>query len=203
MTEAAKWDERYQRPGYWAGAEPEAILREVVPLLPVRGRALELAMGEGRNAVWLAQQGWRVTGVDQAAPGLDKAEALARERGVNTWRASATNPLTAPRQAGVVLFQRDLEETALRPGTFDLVVVVRFMLRSLMPRIAAAVGPRAFLLYETYTTEQLRFEGGPRNREYLLEPGELRETFRSLDVLFYRETNAGKGMATLLARRVS
>jgi hypothetical protein len=80
--------------------------------------------------------------------------------------------------------------------------VVKFLLRPMLPRIAAALGPGSFLLYETYTTEQLRFEGGPRNRQFLLEPGELRRAFAPLDVLFYRETNAGKGMATLLARRI-
>ena len=202
MTEAAMWEERYQRPGYWAGAEPAPILREVLPLLPPRSRALELAMGEGRNAVWLAQQGWRVTGVEQAAAGLDKAEALALERGVATSRAAHLAALSAPREAGLLLVQAEVEGLALPRGVFDLVIVVKFLLRPLLPRIAASLGPGAFLLYETYTTEQLRFEGGPRNREYLLEPGELREAFRSLDVLFYRETNAGTGMATLLAKSV-
>ena len=201
MSEVAKWEERFQRPGYWAGAEPAPILREVLPLLPARGRALELAMGEGRNAVWLAQQGWRVTGVEQAAAGMDKAEGLARERGVKTWRAEADAALVAPREAGLLLAPGDVERLPLRPGVFDLVVVVKFMLKPVLPRIAAGLGPGAFLLYETYTTEQLRFEGGPRNLEYLFEPGELREAFRSLDVLFYRETNAGTGMATLLARK--
>ncbi len=200
MSEAAKWQERFQRPGYWAGAEPAPILREVLPLLPPRGRALELAMGEGRNAVWLAQHGWRVAGVEQSAAGLDKAETLARERRVPCWRPAAGAPVAAPRDPGLSLVQADVEQLALPPGAFDAILVVNFLLRPLLPRIAAAAGAGAFLLYETYTTEQLRFEGGPRNHAYLLEPGELRAAFSSLDLLFYRETNAGKGMATLLAR---
>ncbi len=78
----ADWDARYAETGWAFGTEPNDFLREQAHHLPTHGRVLCLAEGEGRNAVWLAQQGHRVTGVDTAAVGLAKAHALAAERGV-------------------------------------------------------------------------------------------------------------------------
>lgn len=201
MNERAKWEERFSRPGYWAGAEPASFLREVLPLVGRPGCALELAMGEGRNAVYLAEQGWRVTGLELTAAGLTKTEAFARERGVPAWRAPLNGgELVAP-APGVLLAQADLENGLLPAGPWDLLLVVNFLLRPLLPAIAQTLPPGAFLAYETYTVRQLEFEGGPRSREFLLEPGELREAFRELEVLIYREWTAGKGVASLLACR--
>jgi hypothetical protein len=195
----AKWEERFRRPGYWAGDQPAPFLREVLPLVGAPGCALELAMGEGRNAVYLAQQGWRVTGVELAAAGLEKAEALARARGVHTWRACA-HETVAP-APGVLLREADLLHRELPQGPWKLILVVNFLLRPLLPVMARALPRGAFLAYETYTVRQLAFDGGPRSREYLFDPGELRHAFSDLDILIYREWSAGKGVASLLAQR--
>lgn len=158
-------------------------------------------MGEGRNAVFLAEQGWRVTGLELTAAGLDKTEALARERGISTWRAEFNgSELLAP-GPGILIVQADLSSGELPVGPWDLLLVVNFLLRPLLPAIVRAIPPGAFLAYETYTVRQLEFEGGPRSREILLEPGELREAFRELEILTYREWAAGKGVASLLARK--
>ena len=75
------WDERYQGEDFVYGTEPNDFLRSQIDnLLP--GRILCLAEGEGRNAVFLAEQGFTVTGVDQSSVGLAKAERLAAQRGV-------------------------------------------------------------------------------------------------------------------------
>ena len=200
-SEAEKWQERFSREGYWAGTEPAAFVKECLPLLPRGGSVLELAMGEGRNALYLAQQGFHVTGVEQSAAGLDKAEALARERGVHVERPSSGKRRRTPDSPGVLLVQEDLESEALPTGPFDVVVCVNFLLRALLPAISRALRPGGFLLYETYTVEQLNFEGGPRSLEYLLQSGELREAFSNLDLIFFRECKAGKGIASLLARK--
>lgn len=102
--DAADWNARYDTSELiWKGEPNQFLPPEVAELAP--GRALDLACGEGRNAVWLATKGWEVTGVDFAGVGLGKAEALAAERGVTgTWvTADATS--WEP------------------PHTFDLVVV--------------------------------------------------------------------------------
>ena len=197
---AAKWEERFRRPGFWAGDEPAPFVREILPLVGPPGTALELAMGEGRNALHLAQEGWRVTALELTAAGLDKAEALARQRGVPAWRAAPNGMALAP-SPGVVLVQQDLLASLLPAGPWDLVLVVNFLLRPLLPAIAQILRPGTFLAYETYTVRQLEFEGGPRSLEFLLKPGELREAFRDLEVLTYREWTAGKGVASLLAQK--
>jgi len=202
---AAKWEERFRRPGYWAGPEPAPFLREILPLLGKPGTALELAMGEGRNAVFLAEQGWRVTGVELTEAGLAKAEALASERKVRTWRGEAAGnsslSLQAP-SAGVLLLQGDISTCAIPACPWDLLLVVNFLIRDALPAIRQALRPGSLLAYETYTVHQLRFDGGPRSREFLLEPGELRAAFADLDILIYREWTAGKGVASLLAQKL-
>lgn len=197
--EHAKWEERFRRPGYWAGDEPGQFLREILPLVGHPGCALELAMGEGRNAVYLAQQGWRVTGVELTAAGLEKTALLAQSRGVQTWQTSGPEGVApAP---GVLLREADLVHGAVPQGPWKLVVVMNFLLRPLLPAIARALPTGGFLVYETYTVRQLEFEGGPRSREYLFDPGELRDAFSHFDILIYREWTAGKGVASLFAQR--
>jgi hypothetical protein len=67
--------------------------------------------------------------------------------------------------------------------------------------MARALQPGGILLFETFTRAQLNYEGGPCNPAYLLEPGELRTAFPELHLLFYRELNAGQGIASLVAER--
>jgi hypothetical protein len=67
--------------------------------------------------------------------------------------------------------------------------------------MARALEPGGVLLFETFTQAQLNYPGGPRNPAYLLEPGELRTSFPELLVLFYRELNAGQGIASLVVER--
>ena len=76
------WDERYSTAEYAYGVEPNGFLASHYQALP-RGRILSLAEGEGRNAVFLARQGYEVTAVDGSAVGLRKAENLARENAVS------------------------------------------------------------------------------------------------------------------------
>ena len=71
--DAQRWDERYSRDEYVWHLEPNRFLPDLVADL-APGRALDLACGEGRNTVWLAQQGWTVTGVDFSAVGIEKGD---------------------------------------------------------------------------------------------------------------------------------
>lgn len=71
---AGRWDQRYGTEDYWYGTQANEFLKEHVGALPPRGRVLCLAEGEGRNAVFLAAQGFEVVAVDASAVGLAKAE---------------------------------------------------------------------------------------------------------------------------------
>ena len=80
---ANPWDQRYDRPDYLFGTEPAAPLAAIRPRLPQGGRALSVADGEGRNSVWLAQQGFDVTAFDYSPNALAKSRRLAEARGVH------------------------------------------------------------------------------------------------------------------------
>lgn len=176
------WEERYRRPGYWCGDQPVPYLRQHLDQLP-RGAALDLAMGEGRNAVFLAQNGFTVTGIEKSATGIAKARARAQEAGVQ-----------------LNLIEADLENYTLPTEQFDVVLCFFYLQRNLFPQMEAALKPGGALVVETYTGEQLQFARGPRRRDYLLEPNELYEAFRRLRIAHYREVvREERAVASLLA----
>ena len=200
IAPAPRWDERYRAQAYPAGTEPAALLEQLLPMLP-RGRALDLATGAGRNAVFLAANGYCVIGVDSSQVALERAEALARERGVAVHSLGSLGRDFSPKQPGLWLFEADLERLSLPGGQFKLIVCFNYLQRSLLPAIERTLRAGGLLIYETYTLDQLAFPHGPRNPDYLLRPGELREAFPALETLFYREFCTGKGMASLVARK--
>jgi len=194
------WDPRYRLEGHPVGTEPAAFLEQVLPMLP-RARALDLAAGAGRNAVFLATKGWRVVGIDSSHAALERAEALAKERGVEVNRVTSLRQEYRTRMPILWLLEANLEHFKLPAAQFELVICFHYLQRSLFRAIERALHPGGMLVYETYTLEQLAFPHGPHNPEHLLRPGELREAFPGLQTLFCREFCAGKGMATLVARK--
>jgi SAM-dependent methyltransferase len=158
-------------------------------------------MGAGRNAVFLASNAWQVTGVDYSKVALEKAASLAREHGLSIhWAAELQHELPA-RRVGLLLVEADLECGNFPPGQFELVVCFYYLQRSLFPLIERALAPGGMVVYETYTLDRPASAGGPRNPEYLLCQHELLGAFVSLETVFYRELQAGKGIASLLARK--
>jgi SAM-dependent methyltransferase len=130
-VDRAAWDARYAAAGHVWGAEPNRFVVEVVEDRPP-GRALDLACGEGRNAVWLARRGWRVTGVDFSPVALAKAAELAAAAGLAA--------------EAVELVEADVLEWRPPSGAFDLVLVAYLHLpephrRIVLERAAGAVAP--------------------------------------------------------------
>lgn len=204
MTEsAASWNSRYLADPNAANTEPIAILAQLLPLLP-RGHALDLACGAGRNAIFLAACGWAVTAIDGSRAALDQAKAAAQSHGIDALLIEPPGSTAAPpipRSGRVHLIEADLEAFQLPREQFHLIVCFHYLQRSAFPAIEEALVPGGILLYETFTRAQLRFPSGPRNPQYLLETGELRAAFPTLTTIFFRELSAGKGIATLLARK--
>jgi tellurite methyltransferase len=195
----AEWDARHREAAQNSPAEPASIVSEWLPLLP-KGPALDLACGTGRHALLLAMRGQSVTAVDWSGTALDILENHARKAKLHVSRADAA-ALADSRTRGIRLIQANLEDIQLPDAAFSLILCLHYLQRSLLSQMAHTLQPGSMLLFETYTRAQLNYSGGPRNPAYLLEPGELRTTFPELHVLFYRELNAGQGIASLVAQR--
>jgi len=154
MDQAA-WNERYAGSGLVWSAEPNRFLvSETGGLAP--GRALDLACGEGRNAIWLGERGWRVTGVDFSDVAIEKARQFAASRGVEgEWIAADL---------------RDYEPAA---AAFDLVLVFYFHVgadvrRPILRAAASAVADGGtFLLVGHDSTNLEGGYGGPRDPRVL------------------------------------
>jgi SAM-dependent methyltransferase len=164
------WDARYAgRELVWT-AEPNRFLVAETSELPP-GRALDLACGEGRNAVWLAERGWRVTGVDFSAVGIDKARRLADSRGVEVEWVVA-----------------DVLEYRPEPGAFDLVAVLYLQLpederRAMLAAASDAVAPGGTLLVVGHDLLNLtEGHGGPRTAAVLFTPEDVTTDLRGLEV---------------------
>ncbi|HUL16964.1 MAG TPA: methyltransferase domain-containing protein [Terriglobales bacterium] len=197
---SAEWDARYKAAPAEPAPEPAVIVRELLPLLP-DGPTLDLACGRGRNTVFLAAKGRAVTALDWSPVALDILEESAREAAITTRRVNLDRDLVLAAKNGIETACADLTSQEFGRAEFSLVLCINYLQRSLFPRIAETLRSGGALLYETHTTEQLAFAGGPRNQEYLLSPGELHEAFPGLKTVFYRELRSGQGTATLLAHK--
>jgi tellurite methyltransferase len=196
---ASEWDAKHRAAEVEPPAEPAEFVRELLPLLPL-GPALDLACGTGRHALLLASRHQPVTAVDSSDVALGILAKRAQASRCEVSRIERAARL-AHRQHGIQIWHANLEEVKLPSQAFSVVVCVNYLQRSLFAQIERALIPGGVLLFETYTVAQLEFAGGPRNPKYLLESGELRTAFPALRNLFYRELRAGKGIASLIARK--
>lgn len=163
-----KWNRKYSA-GEEAPREPSAVLTALAPNLPAQGRALDLAGGAGRHAVWLARRGLDVTLADISPLGLD----LARQRAA---------------QAGVRLatLEIDLEAEPFPAGPWHLVVSVCYLWRPLFVAIPGALMPGGVLAVVQPTQRNLERNAKPP-AAYLLDEGELPRLVRGLEVVHYEE----------------
>ena len=157
MSEYERWEARYAAPGFAFGKEPNYFLASCKPLLPSSGRVLAVADGEGRNGVWLAQQGLDVLSIDFSPAAQSKARALAAERGVT------------------VNFQQvDVHSWNYPESAFDVVVEIFAQFSSPAERALKWTGMRralksgGLLIMQGYTPKQLDYAtGGPKQIENL------------------------------------
>jgi tellurite methyltransferase len=198
-TAFSEWDAKHRAAATRTPPEPANLVRELLPLLP-RGPALDLACGTGRHTMLLAERGQGVTAVDGSLVALEILEQRARAANLALSHEQDSTSVAACQQ-GIRLVRADLENTTLPANSFSLVLCIHYLQRSLFAAIERAIQPGGTLLFETFTTAQMELEGGPKNPEYLLDPGELRVTFPALRVVFYRELRAGQGIASLLAQK--
>jgi SAM-dependent methyltransferase len=157
------WNQRYSGAELvWTARPNRFLVAETSDLTP--GRALDLACGEGRNAVWLAERGWTVTGVDFAGAGLAKARRLAEEAGVEAeW------------------IEADLLDYSPPPGAADLVILFYLQVpeadrRAILRSAAAAVAPGGTLLLVGHDSSNLEHgHGGPQDPAVLYDAATVAE----------------------------
>jgi tellurite methyltransferase len=196
----SEWDAKHRLAAEAPPSEPASIVRELLALLPA-GPALDIACGMGRHALLLAARRQHVTAVDFSSVALDALEARARSLHTPVRRKDHFHPGARHLHGGLELIHANLDEVHLSEHSYDLILCVQYLQRSLFPQMVRALRPEGVLLMETFTQAQLEFSGGPRNPAYLLETGELRKAFPDLCVLFYRELRAGVGIASLVAKK--
>ena len=181
--EQQRWDERYATGGYRPRTEPSPFVVSATARIP-RGRALVLACGTGRNALYLAGAGFEVEAVDISAVAIAQAESEAERRGLE-----------------VKFRVADLDKEALPTGAYDLVTMVRYVKRDLWPRVVEALTGDGWLLTEQHLKTH-REVIGPTGA-FRVEPGEMLRAFSDLRIVEYWEgVEAGDrdGEEAVLAR---
>jgi len=163
-----KWNEIYKQSGQETYPVVQ-VLAENPFLLPQTGTALDLACGLGGNAIFLAKQGLVVTAWDISSVAIDKLTAYVVRKGLN-----------------VNACQQKITAKSFNGYSFDVIVVSRFLDRTLSDAIIGALKPDGLLFYQTFTREKTSLKP-PNNPDYLLTENELLALFSPLRVVFYRE----------------
>jgi SAM-dependent methyltransferase len=170
LDDQERWDRQYAERA--ASERPSAFLQRILDSghweIPT-GRALDIAAGSGRNALLLAARGFQVDAVDISPIGLEQAAARAREKSLSiSWQHA------------------DLQSAQLPEATYDLVVDINYLQRSLLADLQASLKPGGWIVFETFLIDQQTI-GHPKNPDYLLASNELLDWFRGFRVCYYRE----------------
>ena len=177
MSEFERWEGRFSTPGFIFGVEPNYFLASCDELLPKYGRALAVADGEGRNGVWLAQQGLDVVSLDFSPSAQIKAAQLAKRNGVE-----------------MKIVQSDVHNWEYPAEAFDVVVEIFTQFSSPDQRhlkwtgMKKALKPGGMMIIQGYTPNQLKSAtGGPKKIENLYTRKMLEEEFASFRQLIIEE----------------
>lgn len=167
-----QWDQRYSRPTFIYGKSAAPFLAENYQYIPFEASVLDMGMGEGRNAVFLAQKGYKVTGVDLSSVAVKKSYLLAQEFGVKI--------------KGIVA---SLQDYKILPGSYDAIICFYWIDRSMVEKIKTWLKPGGILIYEGYTLREKQRDPAKRAEQsdnYLKEQ-ELIRLFPGMRVLKYEE----------------
>ena len=190
ISDQDRWDNRFRGREFALGKKANPFLRRHIGRLP-KGKALDIATGEGRNAVFLAQHGFDVDAVDISEMGLGKARRLAKGMNVKI------NTILA-----------DLDSYQIEEEHYDLIANFYFLKRRLIPKIRRGLKKGARVIFESYVLEHRNLKTtGPKDPKYFLKPNELLKLFKGFRILFYREGifkegGKRKAIASLIAEKI-
>jgi SAM-dependent methyltransferase len=167
--ETVNWDKRY-REGFYDGATaPHPLLHQFWHTIP-KGSVVDIATGNGRNAIFLAEKGYAAWGLDRSLEAIKIARGRITEK-----------------ERGISLIIGDANNLPLKPGSMTGVIVFYFLLRNIMKEIVDLLQKGGVLIYETFLKRQNEFDR-QRNPDFLLNDGELITYFKDLELFFYEET---------------
>lgn len=179
-----EWEEHYQKASQSDIQPPDTLLTDNRKLL-TGGSALDIAMGSGRNALFLAECGYHVIGVDRSESASQLAGTTARARGLSLDTVTA-----------------DILDYDFGTERFDLIANFYFLERDLTPRIKQALKPGGLLFFETFTSYGISRDD-PRYRKFLIDPNELLTMFDDFFIMFYFErVKIEKAVASMIAKKV-
>ena len=184
LKDKEKWNTKYNCDDFITGKEPSNWLESNANLLNGKGRALDIAAGEGRNSVFAASLGYEVLCMDISDIALAKAKTLAKENNVDIKTLSA-----------------DLDNSLLPGNEYDLVICFNFLERKLFPEIKKTLKSNGILVYETFTTDYLKYSNF--KKQWVLEHNELLQAFEDFRILRYQEVDEDpNGFASLIAQKL-
>lgn len=193
-----KWNQRYREGAYATRKHPSALLEEWLPKLNIREthpRAIDVACGTGRNAIYLARRGWHVDAVDIAQLALDQLSETATAEGL---------PITC--------IQMDLEDAWRRPtgpftpDRYNLAIMIRYTNMPLVDTLRDVVKAGGYIIIEEHLVSDANVVG-PRNQKFCVPPGVLRDAAAGLAIVSYHEgivtdpDGRAAALAQLVARR--
>jgi 2-polyprenyl-3-methyl-5-hydroxy-6-metoxy-1,4-benzoquinol methylase len=165
------WDKKFSGDEYLYGKAPARFLAENYSYIPLASKVLDVGMGEGRNAVFLARKGYNITGVDISAVAVRKARRLAGEYGI---------------RINTVVSSMDDFKTS--KGQFDAILVFYYVDRKLNKKLVDWLKPGGLLIYESHTKRQKEVPGSEKYEDkYLLNENELLSMFPGMRILKYEE----------------
>ncbi len=168
---------------------PVKFLRDYVDYLPKKGKTLDIAMGEGRNAIYLAEKGNAVDGVEISSESISAAISNAKRRGVK-----------------VNIYKSDLEQNGFHADeeSYNAIICFYYLQRSLFPHIKRWLKKGGIFMCQTFTVDNLKYQTRPRNPNHVLKENELLMSFVDFRVHFYRECvlDGETAVASIIAEKI-
>ncbi|KAB1185177.1 MULTISPECIES: bifunctional 2-polyprenyl-6-hydroxyphenol methylase/3-demethylubiquinol 3-O-methyltransferase UbiG [Haloferax] len=184
-----KWDERFSEGTYPTDPEPSPVLRAYIETFP-EGRALDVAAGTGRNAIFLAEEGYDVDALDQSSAGLEIIRERAVEAGV---------------EDSIQTIQADATEYEYPVAEYDVITLSFFRILDRFGDIKTALKPGGVLFYQHHLQSSSPATIGPSTDRYRFQSNELLRACLDMTVLYYEESTEERddrtsATATIVAR---
>jgi tellurite methyltransferase len=169
------WDKKYAQDNYIYGKAPARFLSKNYDYIPQGSNVLDIGMGEGRNAVFLATKGYKVTGIDISRVAIKKARLLAKEFGVR-----------------INSIHESISKYNVPNNSVDAIICFYFLDRKLIKRMMSWLKPGGVLIFESFTMKQNTINSANVEEEYLLKEKELLRLFPGFNILKYEEAQHRK-----------